>query len=911
MANVNVDIRVNSAIMNDDVDAQIFFDPVPDFVAPTLSSLRYESRLLAFFDGTSQVAQAFSSDPISVTSSGMTWQYDASNKVVLSWNLQNISSLDDLNTAITSGVENGTFNSLSVYDSGNKIFEISLSSKSFSISTGNTSIVFGGKLPTGMHDILTVFEEFANATTLLGYSGSEVDGLLATGINENAMLAVLDKYALTSVTIAHDSQTLFSINTGSTQSSIKIADLQIISNGVNPIDSFGDEYRILDAIVKAQDFFSWSWTQTVDQPRIYSTPLNLSAEERAEVIETLKQLNAADSVVVNYGNQKLLGLSLDASTAKLELLGLEVELKGYFPELSLGDLLEIVKTNQEIQSGMVADASFDDLQFSFPELESIKITSASGEELMSLAADQRAAIGDDVSLSYEIIGSEYASRLTSNNMNLAGGMLKSHVKMGGANDSMSLDGYQMLWDLDGVPPWGFNQAATAPKKTPTEFDLDGGEGSDHLTVTTAQSLAKDHTSIDLVAGSMMMVTEIEGMDYTIFKGKVSNFERFTLSGDTEFFGDDTNSLISIYAGNPWETSAKKVVIDAKEGVDALDLSSLTYVYDASWIQRTYNKSDFLRDYAFEYKSDGTLHFDKHNDDQTLDFKSIELFKFGDAEYSVVTNASDTGLCEGAVGKDFVFVGNGVHRIEANADKDVIWLSSTNNFTMFDSAINVSSSDFVQVGTEERIELRGMLRYEDVINGGDDVDTLMLSEGDDAFFLHDAFSNFHASLTLTKDNKGRDSYQRLDEVEEIYTLAGNDLIDLTSYDYSLSGQSITVDGGVGNDILWGSDANEVLIGGEGNDKLFGGSGSNTLTGGLGADDFQFTKTSTQDALTDFTIEEGDSLKFFNTDGASFDINSLVLSGTSLSINYGFNQAITLELQNTSYNLSQIEAAIVIV
>jgi len=909
MANVNVDIRVNAVVMNDHVDAQTFFDPVPDFVAPTLSPLKYESQLSAFFDGSSQVAQAFSSDPVSVTASGVTWQYDASNKVVLSWNLQNVSSLDDLNTAISSGVENGTFNSLSIYDSGNKIFEISLSSKAFSISTGNTNIVFGGKLPTGMHDILTVFEEFANATTLLGYSGSEVDGLLATGIDEDAMLAVLDKYALTSVTIAHDSQTLFSINTGSTQSSIQIADLQIISNGVNPIDSFGDEYRILDAIIKAQDFFSWSWTQTGDQPRIYSTPLNLSAEERAEVIETLKQLTAADSVVVNYGNQKLLGLSLDSSTAKLELLGLEVEVKGYFPDLSLGDLLEIVKTNQEIQSGMVADTSFDDLQFSFPELESIKVTSASGKELMSLVADQRAAIGDDVSLSYEIVSYEKASWLTSSDMNLAGGMLKSDVKLGSANDFMSLNGSEMLWELESLTPytWG----PTAPKKTPTEFDLDGGDGSDHLSLTTAQSLAKDHTSIDLAAGSMTMVTEIEGIDYTIFKGKVRNFERFTLRGDTEFLGDDTNSIISIYAGNPWETSAKNVVIDAQDGVDALDLSSLTYVYDASGTKRTYNKSDFLKDYAFEYKSNGTLHFDKHDDDQSLDFKSIELFKFGDAEYSVVTNVSGTGLCEGAVGKDFVFVGNGAHRIEADADSDVIWLSSTNTFTMLDRAINVSSSDSVQVGTEEKIELRGMLRYEDVINGGDDLDTLMLSDGDDALFLHDAFSNFHTSLTLTKDDKGRDSYQRLDGVEEIYGLDGNDLIDLTSYDYSLSGQSITVDGGVGNDILWGSDANEALIGGEGNDKLFGGSGSNTLTGGLGADEFQFTKTSTQDTLTDFNIAEGDSLKFFNTDGASFDIDSLVLSGTGLSINYAFNEAITLELQNISYNLSQIEAAIVIV
>ena len=54
---------------------------------------------------------------------------------------------------------------------------------------------------------------------------------------------------------------------------------------------------------------------------------------------------------------------------------------------------------------------------------------------------------------------------------------------------------------------------------------------------------------------------------------------------------------------------------------------------------------------------------------------------------------------------------------------------------------------------------------------------------------------------------------------------DDVIDLTSPDYSLSGQSITVDG-EGNDMLWGSDANETLKGGA-NDVLFGGAGVNEL------------------------------------------------------------------------------------
>ena len=103
------------------------------------------------------------------------------------------------------------------------------------------------------------------------------------------------------------------------------------------------------------------------------------------------------------------------------------------------------------------------------------------------------------------------------------------------------------------------------------------------------------------------------------------------------------------------------------------------------------------------------------------------------------------------------------------------------------------------------------------------------------------------------------------IENINSGLGDDIVDLTSPDYSLVGQDITVDGGSGNDTLWGSDANETLKGGVGDDELFGGAGTNVLTGGAGADEFQFTKTSTNDTVKDFSKWDGDTLKFFNTGG----------------------------------------------
>ena len=251
---------------------------------------------------------------------------------------------------------------------------------------------------------------------------------------------------------------------------------------------------------------------------------------------------------------------------------------------------------------------------------------------------------------------------------------------------------------------------------------------------------------------------------------------------------------------------------------------------------------------------------------------------------------------GGQGNDTVKGNAGNDTLDGGAGNDTIVVGGSQTFSASYNAVNISSLD--QVGTGEKENLSGMLIIEDIIDGGAGTDTIELGEGNIALFLHDAFSGFHSSSQLNSDSFGEQSKARLENIEKI---TGNDsdvnIIDLTSPDYTLAGQSITVDGAGGRDIIWGSDADEIIIGGDGNDELFGGAGTNVLTGGAGADEFQFTMTSTNDSVTDFNAAEGDTLAFYNTGGATFDRDSVTANSASdgISIEYSYNdQTLSLDI-----------------
>ncbi|MDA9229287.1 calcium-binding protein, partial [Rhodobacteraceae bacterium] len=259
---------------------------------------------------------------------------------------------------------------------------------------------------------------------------------------------------------------------------------------------------------------------------------------------------------------------------------------------------------------------------------------------------------------------------------------------------------------------------------------------------------------------------------------------------------------------------------------------------------------------------------------------------------ILTGSSANNSIQGLIGLDFI---DGVA-----GDDTITLMGNTTHDGKF--AHNVGST--TQVATNIQISLVGKVKLETVIDGGADADTINLSSGNDAFFLHDSFSDFHSSLTLTTDtHTGAQSTQRIVNVETILGLGGDDIIDLTSPDYSLAGQVITINGGTGNDVIWGSDATETLIGGDGNDILFGGSGNDTLTGGSGADTFEFTITAGNDTITDYTKSDGDILKFYERveyEGANVaTISAGVVTFGSVAIDLGDTSLNSLDVLNVEY------------
>lgn len=271
------------------------------------------------------------------------------------------------------------------------------------------------------------------------------------------------------------------------------------------------------------------------------------------------------------------------------------------------------------------------------------------------------------------------------------------------------------------------------------------------------------------------------------------------------------------------------------------------------------------------------------------------------------------------GDDYLRGGDGADRIApedgadyalGDAGSDVFEMTADGVFAAGYVAWNVSGG--LQTGTDARVSVEGLNRFDDVLDGGADFDTVLLTDGADALFLHDAFSSFHHDVSTATDSDGRQSAQRLAQIERIMAGAGSDIVDLTSADYSLAGQRIVVEGEAGDDTLWGSDADETLVGGAGEDALFGGAGSNVLMGGAGADSFQFTLSSSADRVADFDIAEGDRLVFFNTGGAVFDRSSAVLNtdGDVLTISHG-SGTLSIELTDAGLQLGDLTSDVLVI
>lgn len=159
--------------------------------------------------------------------------------------------------------------------------------------------------------------------------------------------------------------------------------------------------------------------------------------------------------------------------------------------------------------------------------------------------------------------------------------------------------------------------------------------------------------------------------------------------------------------------------------------------------------------------------------------------------------------------------------------------------------------FLNTHTDITFSVSGKQRFHDVIQGlqtqdwFDKKDTVYLTnaEGGDAFFLHDTFSPYHSSVSVTTGNNGAFFAPRIAGINRLLAGKGDDLIDLTtSESLVLKFPVKEVRLGEGNDILIGP----FLDGyGEEGDDLFIASsiyyGGTTMHGGSGKDTFGLIPT----------------------------------------------------------------------
>ncbi|OSI17114.1 VWA domain-containing protein [Neisseria dumasiana] len=218
----------------------------------------------------------------------------------------------------------------------------------------------------------------------------------------------------------------------------------------------------------------------------------------------------------------------------------------------------------------------------------------------------------------------------------------------------------------------------------------------------------------------------------------------------------------------------------------------------------------------------------------------------------------------------------------------------------------TSQDDVLYGSTGKTVIYGMAGN-DTIHGQSGMDTMYGSQGNDSFYIKGA-----GDTVIEKAGEGTDtvyssvSYTTPRHVENL-TLTGNARINGTgnNEDNVITGNDNynRLNGGRGNDSIYGQAGEDTIDGGEGNDKLyggadrdniFGGAGDDVLDGGEGKDVMRGQAgddTYYVDNVNDTVIEEAgegtDTVYSSVTYTASRNVENVTLTGSGNTYAFGNN------------------------
>lgn len=122
---------------------------------------------------------------------------------------------------------------------------------------------------------------------------------------------------------------------------------------------------------------------------------------------------------------------------------------------------------------------------------------------------------------------------------------------------------------------------------------------------------------------------------------------------------------------------------------------------------------------------------------------------------------------------------------------------------------------------------------------------------------------------------------------------------------------------GDDVIKGLSGDDVIKAGRGDDEIQGGRGNDVMAGGTGADKFVFSAGHIADGetdyITDFSVNQGDSLSFLDSGSSAFTVVSVELekltettnvNGVDLKNNVDKGTDIVFTVQNDDGDTQEI-------
>ncbi|MED5531986.1 MAG: hypothetical protein VYA61_06430, partial [Pseudomonadota bacterium] len=456
----------------------------------------------------------------------------------------------------------------------------------------------------------------------------------------------------------------------------------------------------------------------------------------------------------------------------------------------------------------------------------------------------------------------------------------------------------------------------------------GSDGTIHKYVNRGNQLKLkdkyyfDGTSIKDGSGNSTAVADLGDIKINVRGGLT--WSDSTNKGDTII---TTSTLASSFFNSGNISDGDPIVNPTSLILDAVDESLLTFEWkkDGSTIS---GQTSSKLDVSSAISSDGTykitaiakddsalVKLDKSSMTQTVEWvikidsadatgqtygtEGNDVISTGSKNDILILGAGNDQVTSGS-GNDIITVGSGADVTDAGGNNDTINLYADSIWTAKNEAWNINSSKIIF----NKIPIKGKNQFHDVINGNTGSDTLNLTKDCDAFFLHDAFGDFNSSLSVSNDAYGKKNTDRLISIETINGGAGDDVIDLTSPNTSIT-DAMVLNGEAGDDVIWASSGADDLNGGDGDDVLFGGAGIDNLTGGAGADTFEFENASGNDVIKDYNLSQGDKLKFYLQSG---DPNSITLASSN-TVTWG-SLSLTFEGANFT-SLSDLSAEFITV